>query len=68
MMKEQIGATAGAIWEVLKDVDKMAISQLPKAIKQKEAITYQALGWLAREDKVEYESRGNKTYVLLNQR
>lgn len=67
-MKEQIGQTAGAIWDALNGVDKMAISQLPKAIKQREAITYQALGWLAREDKVTYESRGNKTYVQLNSR
>ncbi len=67
-MKDQIGATAGAIWDILQDVDKMAISQLPKAVKQKEAITYQALGWLARENKIEYEARGNKTYVLLNNR
>ena len=67
-MKEQIGATAGAIWDILNDVDQMAISKLPKAVKEKEALTYQALGWLAREDKVAFVSRGKTTYVQLNNR
>jgi len=67
-MKEQIGQTAGAIFKALESVDRMAISQLPKAIKERESITYQALGWLAREDKVTYETRGKTTYIYLNNR
>ncbi len=64
-MKEQIGQTAGAIWKVLQDNEKIALTQLPKAIKAKEAITYQALGWLAREDKVDYVTSGKTTYIRL---
>lgn len=64
-MKDQIGKTAGAIWEVLRSNDRMALSQLPRAVKERESVTYQALGWLAREDKIVYETQGKKTYVAL---
>ncbi len=65
-IKEEIGDVAGAIWRALQDTEKAALSSLPKMIKQKEAITYQAVGWLAREDKIDYEVEGRKTYVVLN--
>ncbi len=64
-MKEQIGQIAGTIWEVLQDKDRIALSQLPKAVGQKESVTYQALGWLAREDKIDYVTSGKITYVQL---
>ena len=64
-MKDQIGKTAGAIWEVLRSNDRMALSQLPRAVKEKESVAYQALGWLAREGKIVYETQGKKTYVAL---
>lgn len=64
-MKDQIGKTAGAIWEVLRSNNRMALSQLPRAVKERESVAYQALGWLAREDKIVYETQGKKTYVAL---
>lgn len=64
-MKEQIGATAGAIWQALQDNGKLALSQVPKAIKEKESLAFQAVGWLAREDKIEFQVEGKKTYVIL---
>jgi hypothetical protein len=64
-MKDQIGRTAGIIWKILHERECVAITQLPKAVRAKQTIAYQALGWLAREGKVEYRSQGNVTYVLL---
>jgi hypothetical protein len=64
-MKEQIGKTAGAIWDALQKNERLAISKLPKIIKQRESLTYQAVGWLAREDKVDYEVEGKKTFLVL---
>ena len=64
-MKEQIGKTAGAIWKVLQENEKVALTQLPKAVREKESTTYMALGWLAREDKVDYVNSGKTTYVQL---
>ena len=66
-MKAQIGDTAGRIWEALSSADQVAVSQLPKMLKEREAVVYQAaLGWLAREDKVEYRQKGNRTFVYRN--
>ena len=64
-MKEQIGQTAGAIWKVLQTKDKLALSQVPKAINEKESLAFQAVGWLAREDKIEFRTEGKTTYVTL---
>ena len=64
-MKEKIGTSAGKIWQILKKSGKVAISKLPKVLGENEPITYQALGWLAREGKIEYRSEGRTTFVSL---
>jgi hypothetical protein len=66
-MKEKIAETAGKIWKLLRDKDEISIAQLPKTIKDKEVIIYQALGWLAREDKIVYRVKGTKTFVSLTE-
>ncbi len=64
-MYEIIGEVAGRIWSLLNKNGKVSLSQLPKSLKEADAITYQALGWLAREGKVEYHKEKNKTSVSL---
>lgn len=65
-MKQDIGKTAGDLWHLLEEKNELSISQIAKQLEQKETVVYQALGWLAREDKVKYESRGRQTIVSLN--
>nr|MBN2278783.1 winged helix-turn-helix domain-containing protein [candidate division Zixibacteria bacterium] len=64
-MKEKIGTSAGKVWRILKKNDEVAISKLPKVLGESESVTYQALGWLAREGKIEYRSEGRATFVSL---
>ena len=64
-MKQEIGETAGKIWEILKKKGEVNTAQLPKMLNKKSAIAYQGLGWLAREDKVEYQIKAGKTFVSL---
>ncbi len=64
-MKEKIGQTAGAAWELLQKNKEIAISQFPKMLNQKAVITNQALGWLAREGKINYRREGNRTLISL---
>jgi hypothetical protein len=64
-MKEKIGEAAGKIWSILRENEEVAISQFPRMIKEKTLIVHQALGWLAREDKIVYRAKGNKIYVAL---
>ena len=66
-MKRKIGETAGEVWEVLKKKGKVNIAQLPRALKEKSVIVYQALGWLAREDKIIYHKSGDKVFVSLTE-
>lgn len=65
-MKDKIGETAGGIWKVLKKRGEVNVAQLPRILSEKSAIVYQGLGWLAREDKVEYQTREAKTFVSLS--
>jgi hypothetical protein len=64
-MKEKIGETAGKIWSALKESDEISVTQLPKVINEKQVIVYQSLGWLAREGKIKYNTKGKKTAVSL---
>lgn len=66
-MKEEIGETAGKIWEILKKKEEVNIAQLPRMLNKKSAVVYQGLGWLAREDKVEYQTKAGKTFVCLTE-
>lgn len=52
-MNEEIGTTAGAIWQALEGRGELSLDQLKKAVEGKAPVFDWALGWLAREDKVE---------------
>ena len=65
-MKDRIGEIAGRIWTVLGEKQNVDISKLPKILKEEWEIVYQALGWLAREDKINYHTKERKTFVSLS--
>ena len=64
-MKEKVIQTAGKVWQTLGEQGAIAIPQLAKTIKEKEDIVNQAIGWLAREDKIKYISKGKSILVSL---
>ena len=66
-MTEQIGATAGKIWQVLHENGEMNIATLPKKVGVNPLVVHQALGWLARENKLSYRMEGAKNLVGLTQ-
>jgi hypothetical protein len=45
---------------------EVAGSKLPQILKEKGEIVYQALGWLAKEDKIEFRKKEGKTLVSLS--
>ncbi len=51
-MQEEIGATAGAIWQALNAKDELSLLQLKREVKGKTPLFDWSIGWLAREDKV----------------
>jgi hypothetical protein len=42
------------------------VSRFPQILKEKGEIVYQALGWLAKEGKVDFHKRGGKTSESLS--
>ena len=64
-MKAKIGELSGKIWSTLRNKKEVNVSQLPKILNEKPVLVYQALGWLAREDKIDYHVKGAKILVSL---
>ncbi len=64
-MFTEIGETAGRIWQLLSDREEVNIAGLPKILNEKSVVVYQALGWLARENKITYRKEGGKILVSL---
>lgn len=64
-MKSHIGEISGQIWQVLHEKGEMPITALAREIGQPAIMTYQGLGWLARENKVVYRRDGRRTFVSL---
>lgn len=66
-IKEKVGETAGKIWGILRQKEEINISNIPRMVKEKSDIAYQALGWLAREEKIIYNDKNNKVYISLTE-
>jgi hypothetical protein len=60
----QIGETAGTIWRALADKGPMTTARLVKEIDAPRDVVMQALGWLAREDKIDIEDGRSRTVSL----
>jgi hypothetical protein len=65
-MKDRIGEIAGKIWTIWGEKQNVDILKPPKILKEGGEIVYQALGWLAREDKIDYHTQEKKTFVSLS--
>jgi len=66
LMKTKVGEMAGRVWRTLGEREEVAVSSLPQMLKEKGEIVYQALGWLAKEDKIDFHKKGGKTHVSLS--
>jgi len=65
LMKEKVIETAGKAWRFLGQNGQTSVTQLVNALKEKDEIVLQAVGWLAREDKIEYTVKNRRTFVSL---
>ena len=64
-MKEKLIETAGKAWRFLGQNGQTNISQLAKSLQEKDEVVLQALGWLAREDKINYTVKNRRIFVSL---
>ncbi len=64
-MKDKVIEAAGKAWRFLGQNGQTNVSQLAKSLKEKDEVVFQALGWLAREDKIDYTIKNRRTFVAL---
>jgi len=64
-MIPKIGETAGKIWKFLDEKGEANMTQLKKGVKADPNLILQAIGWLAREDKLQVNNKERFiTYTL----
>lgn len=65
MNVETIGTWAGQVWNALNENDVLGNKEIKKVTKLKDKELYAAIGWLAREGKLNIaESEDGKDLVL----
>jgi hypothetical protein len=64
-MKDQLGVTAGQVWHILNDFGPQTLSELKKRVNGSGDLVGFALGWLAREDKIDISQQKKNFRVAL---
>ena len=64
-MKEKIIEAAGKTWKYLGQNGETNVISLSKSLQEKPEVVMQAVGWLAREDKIHYAIKNRRTFVSL---
>ena len=64
-MLENIGSVAGTIWHYLEENSEATVTRLTREIGENERTVLMAVGWLAREGKLDFEKRKQGTYITL---
>ena len=65
VMNEEIGRIAGEIWHLLTERGEMSLTSVVMALNTGQSTAYMALGWLAREDKLEFVKKRRGIVVRL---
>ena len=64
-MNNAIGEMAGNVWKVLSEKGSLTIAKLKTALKADPFILDAAIGWLAREDKVDISKTSSSVTISL---
>lgn len=65
MNSEIIGVWAGQLWEALNEADVLGTKQVKKITKLKDKELFAAIGWLARENKIDIQESPEDPKELL---
>lgn len=66
MNKNQIGTNAGIVWNILKDNAHWKYEDLKAATGLSDRELNAAIGWLAREDKIDFDMDQNHDRLFLH--
>lgn len=64
-MQDTIGELAGAVWQFLEDNGESSLSAVNDGVDAPRSKVNMAIGWLAREQKLEFVDEGRGTYLQL---
>ncbi len=62
---QSIGETAGVVWQYLKEHGRTTLTTLQRGIGAPSEAVLMAVGWLAREGKVELQQEKRSVYIKL---
>ena len=62
---DQIGATAGAVWLLLTEQGDLSLATIKKEIAAPADLILAAIGWLAREEKLDFTVSGKNVKLAL---
>lgn len=65
LVSDEIGATAGLVWQTLNDQGAQTVAALKKSVGGPGDLVMAAVGWLAREGKLEFETSGRTVKISL---
>ncbi len=65
MSKYEIGTNAGIVWRLLSDQKKRTLSDIIAETGLDEASIHAAIGWLARENKIEIDRHDNCPHYFI---
>ena len=67
MEKANIGMNAGHVWRRLNGLGLVSVPELARKLRLSDSDTTLAVGWLAREDKIQFyeDKAGHKDYLYL---
>jgi|AntDeeMinimDraft_5_1070356.scaffolds.fasta_scaffold00095_28 hypothetical protein len=64
-MNKKIGELAGQVWKFLEREGESSFSAITDAVDGPRSKVSMAIGWLAREDKLEFSQEGRGTKIGL---
>ncbi len=64
-MNDEIGNAAGLVWNTLNNEGTLTLGKLRQRTGLSVELVNRALGWLAREDKLEFEKKARSVAVSL---
>ena len=66
-MQAQIDSAAGTIWRYLNEHGEVTLSQLKQGTKVSDQLLFAGIGWLAREEKLNFTTNGRSVSVCLRE-
>lgn len=65
LTSDEIGPTAGLVWQTLNDKGGQTVAALKKSVDAPGDLVMAAVGWLAREGKLEFDASGRTVKISL---